>query len=678
MTDQTNRLGMFVPQNALYAQPQEPQTNALYYDDTAGMPRSRPADPLRWAADYIGQNKDLPQPQFFMDPRALSMRNMLHSALNTSANWLDGTRDPSLIGPQEMVSPLGLAGMGTGLTNAGMRMSRDQYMANALGRQHPDAVAGGNMVRYKDYTMVQPPEGRATPVVKGEIRPAREGGGVVDKSPDPAVWVYGGADNVNIPAGVSELPSPLIARSTLGKGYSADEITGARLARQHPEASPTGDLLRLRVFGSDRIGAEGVDSLAPVSRARNFGSPENVLRRPDPEVYGVADNMNTRGPYLMADNAKGSAPGVVVNSLADDTVRPGSTWYHGGPKDLEKLDAGKSRYASRPMSFVTDSEPLASHFGSVNKFSPTRDMNLFHADRDFGAIEPFLKQNADAIKSQHSWIKDPIDDVRSKGWSALETPQVQRWLQEQGYDGFRATQKPGLAPSGEVVGLFPDAASSMSKVYADNAKGSAPGTVVNSVAEPQTIRAYHGTDARFDRFDPSRTDEIGFHFGTKGQANARKWTKAEAEGTTAMPWPFSNWRNVPVDIEAKKIADLSDDPGFFGSTPLATQLSKDGVIPDDVLGKVRSIDGIEQQNSYLRQWLTDNGYDLVRYPNQFEGRAGSTSYMALGTGNVRNARTGKVMFSSPSASTPGLAANSTQPQDDSAVTDILRRYGLSD
>lgn len=55
-----NRLGMFSPQNALYASPQAPQDNALYYDDTQGMTQQRGGDPLRWAADYIGQNRDLP------------------------------------------------------------------------------------------------------------------------------------------------------------------------------------------------------------------------------------------------------------------------------------------------------------------------------------------------------------------------------------------------------------------------------------------------------------------------------------------------------------------------------------------------------------------------------------------------------------------------------------------
>lgn len=135
---------MTQPYNALYGPPQAPVDNALYYDDTQGMPRSRPADPLRWLAEAVGQNKDLPAPQFFMDPRALSVRNMLHAGLNTSANWLDGTKDPSLIGPEEMISPTGI-GLGVSAAsaakNALSRPGRDFRIADDLARQHPEASA---------------------------------------------------------------------------------------------------------------------------------------------------------------------------------------------------------------------------------------------------------------------------------------------------------------------------------------------------------------------------------------------------------------------------------------------------------------------------------------------------------------------------------------------------------
>jgi hypothetical protein len=206
-------------------------------------------------------------------------------------------------------------------------------------------------------------------------------------------------------------------------------------------------------------------------------------------------------------------------------------------------------------------------------------------------------------------------------------------------------------------------------VMADNAKSSVPGTVVNAMGEqPQTIRAYHGTDAKFDKFDPAHTDEVGFHFGTKSQANARM-----KEKNGSAPWPFGDWRRIPVDIEAKQIASIADDPGHFSGLPLAVQLNKDGIMPDDVLMQVRRIEDPDGATSFVRDWMTGQGYDAVRYPNRLEGSG--DSYMTFGTGNVRNARTGEVMYSDAAASSPGLAASASQ-QPDSGVLDILSRYGL--
>lgn len=126
MTDQFNRLGMFSPQNALYASPQAPQDNALYYDDTQGMRRG--ADPLRSLRDMIPENRS----------GGLSMLNMLRSALSTSANWLDGTKDPSLVGPEEMVSPLGI-GVGGAAARPAAEYAKNSFrpdLAKQAVKQH--------------------------------------------------------------------------------------------------------------------------------------------------------------------------------------------------------------------------------------------------------------------------------------------------------------------------------------------------------------------------------------------------------------------------------------------------------------------------------------------------------------------------------------------------------------
>jgi hypothetical protein len=67
---------------------------------------------LRSLVERMPENKDLPKPQFFMDPRSLSMANILKGGANTALNWLEGKPE---IGP-DTLAPLGLAPMGMALT----------------------------------------------------------------------------------------------------------------------------------------------------------------------------------------------------------------------------------------------------------------------------------------------------------------------------------------------------------------------------------------------------------------------------------------------------------------------------------------------------------------------------------------------------------------------------------
>jgi hypothetical protein len=131
---------------------------------------ARPADPLRHLRDAIPENKD----------GGLSMLNMIRSALGTSANWLDGTKDPSAVQDQDMIAPLGLGGMGgMGVMNAMTRAAPDVRIAEALGKQHPGAVPGGELHRGRiagnSRVWVDGPDG-TTPASVGRIQPAGEVG----------------------------------------------------------------------------------------------------------------------------------------------------------------------------------------------------------------------------------------------------------------------------------------------------------------------------------------------------------------------------------------------------------------------------------------------------------------------------------------------------------------------
>ena len=194
-----------------------------------------------------------------------------------------------------------------------------------------------------------------------------------------------------------------------------------------------------------------------------------------------------------------------------------------------------------------------------------------------------------------------------------------------------------------------------------NPKEAAPlGLLASGGSENAPIRAYHGTNESFDTFDPSKTKEVGFHFGSKETADARSVAK---NGPLALPWPLGKgWNTIPVDINAQKIADLSHDPAGFGGYVLAKQLVDDGIAPPEVLKEATRLHvrdygsgDLSASRDYVRNWLTSNGYDAVRYPNSYEG--GGSSYMTMGTGNVTHAKTGKTLFSNA----PEAAAAGTVP-----------------
>lgn len=105
-------------------QPNPLAQDGVSYDTSnvlAGMPKPNPlAAALRTAMNAIPENKELPPPQFFMDPRSISMANMLRGGLDTAASWIDyGNKpQPSDYKPSEMLAPLGAGLMGTAMAPA--------------------------------------------------------------------------------------------------------------------------------------------------------------------------------------------------------------------------------------------------------------------------------------------------------------------------------------------------------------------------------------------------------------------------------------------------------------------------------------------------------------------------------------------------------------------------------
>lgn len=211
------------------------------------------------------------------------------------------------------------------------------------------------------------------------------------------------------------------------------------------------------------------------------------------------------------------------------------------------------------------------------------------------------------------------------------------------------------------------------------------------VAPPNALRLYHGSDRSFgrhDQFDMSRTNEVGMHLGTKEQASSRRIAK---QGLIPIPWPLGpGWKKTPVDLQLGKVAEITRDPASANGYNLAKQLTADGIAPKELLQRATQLSAenkLTESRDLVRNWLIDNGYDTVKYPNHYEGDG--ASYIALGTGNATNARTGNTLFSNPAAAAP-LALNAPEQQDtemnqqaaaqgglDPQFMALLQEFGLS-
>ena len=157
-------------------------------------------------------------------------------------------------------------------------------------------------------------------------------------------------------------------------------------------------------------------------------------------------------------------------------------------------------------------------------------------------------------------------------------------------------------------------------------------------ATPVSIRVYHGSNASRGGGDyiPStegvaaQTNDIGVHFGTRQQA--------EKVGTIGK-----GGRTVgEFDLNLKKVLDVTDGYGSWGTTSPAETLDQlrfaaengkatfsvadvEAVYPK--ISKMIEAEKAAEAMAALRKFLTDNGYDGLRYWNKADGEG--WSYIAL-------------------------------------------------
>jgi hypothetical protein len=281
--------------------------NALY---------SGPGGALRSLRNAIPENTDLPAPQFFMDPRSLSMTNMVRSGLGTAANWLQGNPE---IGP-DTLAPLGLGSMGTGL-------------ANALTRAAPDAG---------------------------------------------------------------------IARS---------------LSHQFPGEPAIGDMIRTRIAGANRIGVSGEDGMTPLART------DGAMRSPGDAVNRAPYGMGRPANDLLADNAKSSVPGTVVNSMAEQpkTIRA----YHGSSHDfdkfsMEKIGTGEGSQSFGPGLYFAENPKTADSYRprSWNPFAkrPGRSYEVDIKARPEDFVDLDVPMSAQPKPLQEALLRVADEQMTRNGW----------------------------------------------------------------------------------------------------------------------------------------------------------------------------------------------------------------------------------------------------------------------
>ena len=191
----------------------------------------------------------------------------------------------------------------------------------------------------------------------------------------------------------------------------------------------------------------------------------------------------------------------------------------------------------------------------------------------------------------------------------------------------------GVAPMGglaaSAAGMVPEGALTSNSV--GRAASHLPMDEASRMARARemgfNVDAYHGTRAPdFASFHP------GSHFGSVEAANKRLSDLSEL-GDASLPWGMPRGDEAreavyPVKLRAQKVIDL-DDMGEWTDADIAPQLYRKGLIGDDELNA--AING----DLDTFDWLKSQGYDAVRYRNDFEG-AGSPSYMVLDPKNIRS------------------------------------------
>lgn len=144
--------------------------------------------------------------------------------------------------------------------------------------------------------------------------------------------------------------------------------------------------------------------------------------------------------------------------------------------------------------------------------------------------------------------------------------------------------------------------------------------VVDEGGRPKVM--YHGTDAEEDFAEFAVTEDVGFHFGSPGAANAR----------LLQIRAFEHARIIPVFLSIRAPLRLPDlacwEPG-----DVVVALAEAGILSNRGVRECRDA-GFFGETEFRRA-LEKKGYDGVVYLNSTEG--GGDSFIALRSEQIRSA-----------------------------------------
>lgn len=130
---------------------------------------------------------------------------------------------------------------------------------------------------------------------------------------------------------------------------------------------------------------------------------------------------------------------------------------------------------------------------------------------------------------------------------------------------------------------------------------------------------HHGTFEIFDRFEKTR--DIGFHFGSLRQAEARKGEKARELRLKEMP----KWKVLNVALAVRNVIVYPDDPAQWTTWFAVAELARH--FDPDFLRRIKDEGILDSRKAAfrLREEMLRRGVDAIVYRNLHESAAGATA-----------------------------------------------------